>query len=440
MSSFRYFALRNLAVRVYSDPIEVLEVCPPPLEIKVHADVRARLRLDEMRSMSNRFDAFWTSLHQRLNAINLESCASDKVEEARRIIESFHQRFEFEQSQIKRMLFETYRDSVSSSGLSFADVRRTMQEKVVEWDAAFASFEQSFLPTEKDLRRLTGTQLRKLFDSGPSQATESRITSPLLSPAVEEKEASDDGLDSLSLLSLPDVPSGLPLSEANLAAIDFKLGDLPSSRPATAGATIVRTYSAPLLPAPSQTGINSKAIDNPLPVAIQESTESAESDTGSDTTVCADLPVSSQSGVVQSEQAPHLERTGSASSAKTSATPIASQSGHSRPSQISSHGVSDLVRQFDLSSPPSRAREDSFSETEVRRPVFKRGHSDYARAMAYSKKRSGTITDPESLPSSRPRSPESKGLSKRHKEPSQNAGRERPNLSRGNTARLHTCK
>ena len=40
---------------------------------------------------------------------------------------------------------------------------RAMQEKVAEWDSAFADFDADYFPSEKDIRRLAALQLRNLF-------------------------------------------------------------------------------------------------------------------------------------------------------------------------------------------------------------------------------------------------------------------------------------
>lgn len=384
-------------MRIYSDPIEVLDVCAPPMHLKVHEDVRARLRTDEMRSMATRFDTFWASLHQRLQCLNLEACNTDLLEEARKCVEGLYQRFDFEKQQINRMLVETHRDSTNSSGLAFTSVKRAMQEKVVDWDATFANFEQKFLPTEKDLRRLTGSQLKKLFDhTTGSVGSDSRLTSPSLAPTLEESDISEDGADTKSLLSIQDAQDGMALSTSNLEAIDFKLGDLPVGTPSSTS-SFTRSLSAPTLQRPSQ--VSGEQSSSGLPRIIQELSESG-SDT--DSTICADN---------RSTALPQVGPSGSHSPNADSDQPpeqVHRSKGNGRKARGDARGVADLVKQFDLSPPASRPQSPKYrydSENEFQRPLFKRGYSDYTRAMARSKKHSGTSTDPESAPASRSRSP-----------------------------------
>lgn len=406
------------------------------MQIKVHEDVRSRLRADEMRSMATRFETFWASLNQRLQCLNFDACSPELVDEAHKAVDGFHQRFGFEKQQISRMLFETHRDSTSSSGLAFTAVKRAMQEKVVEWDATFASFEQKFLPTERDLRRLTGSQLKKLFDhtTGVS-TTDSRLTSPSLAPTLEEGDTSEDGADTRSLLSIPELPGSMPLSAANLEAIDLKLGDLPVGTPSSSS-SFSRSLSAPSLQRASQQP--AEATTSGLPRIIQELSESGSD---SDSTVCADstnavLPsndkdVKATPEGAAKQQSDQLEETTAAARSKDDTLV--------RPDN---RGVAKLVRQFDLSPPASRPQSPKFrkgGEGDIQRPVFRRGYSDYTRAMARSKKHSGTITDPESAPVSRPRSPDLYPAFARNSS-TQRLKKEKPLLIRSGSGRSSGCK
>lgn len=61
------------------------------------------------------------------------------------------------------LLNRTYKLTPMTDVLALNSVLRALQDKVVQWDNEFAEVEKSFMPSEKDLKRMTATHLKKLF-------------------------------------------------------------------------------------------------------------------------------------------------------------------------------------------------------------------------------------------------------------------------------------
>jgi 1-phosphatidylinositol-3-phosphate 5-kinase len=174
-----------------------------------------------------------------------------------------------------------------------------LQKKAVAWDADFAGFEQRYVPTEKESKRGGLVPLHRLF-------SESTPTSPehALSPAVLPLAPTPEQDEQLAALGL-----GLELPPSMAASTT--LGDEPSPAQAPAPLKSESDSALELLGKPSvpltlenlaQLPVGSltephESLDAPSPAETRSKTappsisgDHDDSETGSDTTVCADGP------------------------------------------------------------------------------------------------------------------------------------------------------
>jgi len=154
----RYFALRNLAVRIYSDRVDVTDALLPRLRLKIRQDVKTNLRKDELDSILRRNELYWNSVQQRVKSFSIDLVSSDQVEAAQAAITDISRKAEEEKRNLVQLAEQAHQENETSSGLALNVARKTLQERVVDWDAVFTAFEHKFLPTEKDFRRLTTNQ------------------------------------------------------------------------------------------------------------------------------------------------------------------------------------------------------------------------------------------------------------------------------------------
>lgn len=159
----RYFGLEDKVMRVHYDPIDLLEIIVPRARITWKVEHDLNLKNDVFTSCQDRWARFTTSVKARLKAIRLDNIPSEKAEACKAEIDKMTKKLQEEHVSLIRKLQDAYMNSKYYEVIPLNVVLREMLEKVTEWDAAFGKFEVDFLPTEKDIRRLTMQQLRKMF-------------------------------------------------------------------------------------------------------------------------------------------------------------------------------------------------------------------------------------------------------------------------------------
>ena len=193
----RYFGLKDMALRVHYDPITLLEIVAPRARItwKVENDLRFKNEL--FSKIEERLGKFMLSVKARIKSINAENAVPDKYEICKQEIEKLAKRGNDEHYAIIQNLREKYMNSKHYEIIPLNRAIRATQEKAAEWDNAFADFDRNFFPSEKDIRRLTTLQLKKIFldrdESGTSLAsTDDSATISISEDPVNEKTPIDD--------------------------------------------------------------------------------------------------------------------------------------------------------------------------------------------------------------------------------------------------------
>lgn len=159
----RYFGFKDVALRIHYDTINLLEIFVPRTRVTWKVDKDLRLRNEVYQRTEQRLNKFMASVKARLRGINVESVIPQRVDECKNDIERLSKKANEDQATLIRQLQEKYTDSRYWEVIPLNDVLRSVQEKVVEWDNVFVEFEQSFFPSEKDIRRLATLQLKKIF-------------------------------------------------------------------------------------------------------------------------------------------------------------------------------------------------------------------------------------------------------------------------------------
>lgn len=181
IDSVRYFTFQNVAVRFQADPVSPWEVMVPPLRLVWNAEMQCRIKNDEAVSLLRRSERFWDSLTARVHAFQTElrnphtTYAMESEVHVAELLSSIMKHVQHDRHAVRRRLRQVYWDSPPAALLPLNDVRRTLLSKSVEWDALFIDFERQCLPSEKDIRRLTASNLKKLF----SERDEERENTPV---------------------------------------------------------------------------------------------------------------------------------------------------------------------------------------------------------------------------------------------------------------------
>lgn len=184
----RYFGFKDMALRIHYDQINLLEIIVPRTRVTWKVDNDLRLRNEVYLRMEQRLNKFMVSVKSRLKGINVESVVPIRVEECKKEIESLNKKANDDQAALIRQLQEKYTNSRYWELIPLNVVLRSVQEKVVEWDVAFAEFEKNYFPSEKDIRRLATLQLKKIASMASWTGPEEPTTTPAEKEDHEESE------------------------------------------------------------------------------------------------------------------------------------------------------------------------------------------------------------------------------------------------------------
>lgn len=193
----RYFGFQDVALRVHYDPITLLEIIVPRARITWKVDNDLRFKNELFTKIEERLGKFMLSVKARIKSINTESVVPEKSESCNQEVEKLAKRASDEHHALVQKLREKYMNSKHYEIIPLNRAIRATQEKVAEWDNAFADFDRNFFPSEKDIRRLATLQLKKIFldrdESVTSLAsTDDSATISVSEEAMNEKTSMDD--------------------------------------------------------------------------------------------------------------------------------------------------------------------------------------------------------------------------------------------------------
>lgn len=234
-------------------------------------------------------------------------------------------------------------------------------------DNEFASFEQKYILTEKDVRRLASLHLKRLFSDSSVPTSPEKLAPPLAPPfELDEKQASI-GEAALKLDDHSDIAMSISVDPSHTLHGDHSPGAIEGDLPIVSYPRLPEKASPPHSETPS-TPTNLSRPDSP-------------SNDDSDSTVCAEDSAASGTQRVAHGAQSELESSGMDSDRGYS-TQV-----HKFPP---SSGIADLVRRFDApeetdeAEQPKMAAEPS-SNTATTRPTLKRGKSDKPEYQRLSK-------------------------------------------------------
>ncbi|WWC88696.1 uncharacterized protein L201_003609 [Kwoniella dendrophila CBS 6074] len=210
----RYFAFRNLAIRIHNEPVDIFEPIRPSIKLQITSETKVILKNQEYESALHKNTAFFDSVLFRLRSFDTEICQPEKIGSLKTALEAMLSRAVADREEMVNLLNRTYKLTPLTDVLALNTVLRTLQDKVVQWDADFAEVEKTFMPSEKDLRRMTATHLKRLFANQDVFNSLDRNVASLTVSEADEKESKDVSTDSTPLPSEPATP-GLTSTDAD---------------------------------------------------------------------------------------------------------------------------------------------------------------------------------------------------------------------------------
>lgn len=233
----RFFGFKNLAVRIQYDPINIVEVIVPRIIITWKVDKDLRLKNEEYYKIEGRLARFMSSVKLRIKGINLEGLIDDRLADCESELARLTRKANDEHARLMEILQEQYMASKYYEIIPLNGAIRSIQEKVVEWDDAFADFEQNYLPSEKDIQKLAALQLSKAYfdHNEPSFTTlpiEKQREAGLGAKSTDDEKSEDEhesALNEVIVDSSMILPSGTEFSNVEKQNANF-----PSSAAASA--------------------------------------------------------------------------------------------------------------------------------------------------------------------------------------------------------------
>ncbi|KAI0549631.1 hypothetical protein F4679DRAFT_545952 [Xylaria curta] len=274
----RYFGVEDKVVRVHYDPIDLLEIIVPRARITWKVEHDLNMKNEIFAHCQDRWTRFTASVKARLKAIKLDNIIPEKAESCKADIERLTKKIQEEHTSLIRKLQEKYMNSRYYEVIPFNIVLREMLVKVTEWDAAFAKFEADFLPSDKDIRRLTMIQLRKMFTD---ESKESLASTEASTEGIELTEKNSQQTISDGDSKEESQPTEASPENSQPEGIDEKLVRVVTPQEATLtsapGATLERiepldlaTPKSPVQNIPSPEQVRETIIAAPAPVTPGE--------------------------------------------------------------------------------------------------------------------------------------------------------------------------
>lgn len=159
----RYFAHRNLAIRIHNESIDLFDPVRPSIILQTKAETKVTIKNQEYEAALQKTAAFFDSVLRRLRSFDQDICQPEKIGSLHTALEGLLSRAVADREEIVNLLNRSYKLSPMTDVLALNTVLRSLQDKVVQWDTDFADVEKNYLPSEKDLRRMTASHLKRLF-------------------------------------------------------------------------------------------------------------------------------------------------------------------------------------------------------------------------------------------------------------------------------------
>ncbi|EXJ79104.1 1-phosphatidylinositol-3-phosphate 5-kinase [Capronia epimyces CBS 606.96] len=228
----RYFGYKDFALRVHYDPIDLLEIIVPRMRITWKVDNDLKFRNEVYTRLEHRITRFMVSVKLRLKNINLDAVLPETIEACRAEIDRLTKRATEEHANLIKQLQERYTNSRYWETIPLNGILRATQEKVSEWDNAFADFERNFFPSERDIRRLAALQLRKIFLERDASVTSLVSTDEGTETAPTEELVDEKGSPEAPL-SIDELEKGTSLSREQTQDVLQSVLEEQSTAPAS---------------------------------------------------------------------------------------------------------------------------------------------------------------------------------------------------------------
>ncbi|KAG0250508.1 1-phosphatidylinositol-3-phosphate 5-kinase, partial [Mortierella polycephala] len=160
----RYFGLDTQLVKFERISILLFDINFPPMLVRCKPEFAARTKnqdLDLVRSLITRY---WDSVMERIKNCIFDVVQPSKIAAAKQELLEMSRNVVVEKKGILQLLQQTYLNSAPTDTLALNLVRIRLYDRAVAWNKTFHDFAREYFNPDRDFRRSTTSQLKRLFD------------------------------------------------------------------------------------------------------------------------------------------------------------------------------------------------------------------------------------------------------------------------------------
>jgi len=229
----RFFGLNTRLVKIERIPIRLFDISFPPMLVRCKPEFYARTKNQDLDLVRSLIIRYWDSVMERIKNCIFDVVQPFKIEAAKQELLEMSRNVVVEKKWILQLLQQTYLNSSPTDTLALNLVRIKLHDKAEEWNKIFGKFAREYFNPERDFRRSTTSQLRRLFDEKEFPVASDRAHHasqmndlPMTLDSNDNNESGDDPQD-LTPSDLPYLGSSPTLKatkpkieEADVAALE----------------------------------------------------------------------------------------------------------------------------------------------------------------------------------------------------------------------------
>jgi 1-phosphatidylinositol-3-phosphate 5-kinase len=173
----RFFGYMDLSVGFQYEPIDLLEVAVPPIKLFMLSQVQIDLKDNEQKLLRTKINKFYQSIIERNKAFPYDLVDPLQLNECKAELEELSDRSLGTKKKVLQILQNIYATTAKSDTLTINWVRRLLCQEMAEWDMEYADLVRRYLLPERELRKITTSQLRRIFPVDSTNAPYDSTTS-----------------------------------------------------------------------------------------------------------------------------------------------------------------------------------------------------------------------------------------------------------------------
>ena len=188
----RYFSYNDIVIRLECSSVDIHQLVTPKTKVSWRPFFAIKSKVDLAHAVRSKIDKFYGSVLKRLVRVKLDS--KENTAEGLTQVENMKKMCISEQASFHALTTSIYKSTPGDECLQLNSVIQQLHSKCFDWMNIFAEFEKNYLPSEKDIARITASQLKKMFiDSGSSDEEEDGKAES--APFDQKKLNENDGLE-----------------------------------------------------------------------------------------------------------------------------------------------------------------------------------------------------------------------------------------------------